>query len=390
MYCDFFQLERLPFNNTPDPRFFFNTPDHEEALASLLYAAEQRKGFVLVSGEVGSGKTLLSRLLLAKLGPCVKTAVINNTRLSGPELLMAICREFEVETEEEATIAEISHALEQFLLEQYARDRLAVVVLDEAQNLPLEAFEELRMLGNLEADDAKLLQVLILGQPELQESFRQPSMRQLHQRVFRTFHLKALNRELTEGYIKHRLHVAGLPADQEVFVPQAMEAIYRHSEGIPRLINQICDNAMLAAYTESSRQVSAKIIHEVVEQMMALTVVSNEPKPKGAFARKMLGTSDHGESPRRAVASRRKVQRDDGPAEREAEQQLEPLAERLQEFDGMMHRLADRLEASERALATMQNEKATPPAPSPEVTAELEAARDIRRQISEALFRTES
>jgi type II secretory pathway predicted ATPase ExeA len=389
MYCDFFQLERLPFNNTPDPRFFFNTPDHEEALASLLYAAEQRKGFVLVSGEVGSGKTLLSRLLLGKLGPCVKTAVINNTRLSGPELLMAICREFDVETEEGATMAEISHALEQFLLEQYARDRLAVVVLDEAQNLPLEAFEELRMLGNLEADDAKLLQVLILGQPELQDSFRQPSMRQLHQRVFRTFHLKALTRELTGGYINHRLQVAGLPAGQQVFETQAMEAIYRHSEGIPRLINQICDNAMLAAYTESSRQVSAKIIHEVVEQMMALTVVSSETKPKGALARKMLGTADRSEPARREQPSRETVP-DAREMERQVEEQLEPLTGRVQEFDRLVTRLADRLGASERALAHMQKERELHSDPNPEVVAELQAARELRQQLNDALRRTES
>ena len=297
--------------------------------------------------------------------PCVKTAVINNTRLSGPELLMAICREFEVEIEEDATVADISHSLEQFLLEQYARDRLAVVVLDEAQNLPLEAFEELRMLGNLEADDAKLLQVLILGQPELQESFRQPSMRQLHQRVFRTFHLKALSRELTEGYIRHRLQVAGLAAGREVFDAQAMEAIFHHSEGIPRLINQICDNAMLAAYTDSSQQVSAKIVNEVVEQMMALTVVPAEPKPQGAFARKMLGGRARGETGRRNGPARRAAVCDS----REVEPEFDPQSGKTQEFERATYRLASETKS--------------------EVSAELAAAREIRQQLTEALHRTE-
>ena len=181
MYCEFFGLKTLPFNNTPDPRFFFNTPDHEEALASLLYAAQERKGFVLVTGEIGSGKTLLSRMLVNSLGSSARTAVISNTRLTGRELLWALCREFGLHVDDHASAGELSRLLEEFLLEQYTRDRVAVVILDEAQNLPMETFEELRMLSNLEADDAKLLQILMLGQPELQEAFRHPSMRQLHQ-----------------------------------------------------------------------------------------------------------------------------------------------------------------------------------------------------------------
>jgi len=275
MYCSHFGLHRPPFNNTPDPTFYFSTPDHEEALATLHYATIERKGFVLVTGEVGAGKTLTARVFLRQIEQEAETAVITNTHLSGRQLLAAVCSEFDLNPPPDASNLELSQLLQEFLLEQFARDRYVVVVIDEAQNLADEAFEELRMLGNLEADDAKLLQVCILGQPELRNRFSQVNMRQLDQRLFRRFHLKALSAQQTREYIRHRLQVAGCPSE-DLFTSSALSAIYRASKGIPRLINQICDSALLAAYSDGLETVSADVIDEVCEREKPRASASSE------------------------------------------------------------------------------------------------------------------
>lgn len=281
MYCSHFGLHRPPFNNTPDPTFYFSTPEHEEALATLQYATEQRKGFVLITGEVGAGKTLTGRVFLRQIEQQAETAVITNTHLSGHQLLAAICSEFGLSPPPQAGNLELSQLLQEFLLEQFAQDRYVVVIIDEAQNLPDEAFEEIRMLGNLEADDAKLLQVCILGQPELRERFSQPKMRQLDQRLFGRFHLKALSAQQTRQYIHHRLRVAGCPGT-DLFTDEAIDAIYLASKGIPRLINQICDAALLACYADRRKVVNDEIVEEVCEQVGGVSGDAKSPE-----------TSDH-------------------------------------------------------------------------------------------------
>ncbi len=265
MYCSHFGLHRPPFNNTPDPTFYFSTPEHEEALATLQYTTEERKGFVLVTGEVGAGKTLIGRMFLRQIEQQAETAVITNTHLSGRQLLAAVCAEFDLHTPPDAGNLEFSQILQEFLLEQYARNRSVVVLIDEAQNLADEAFEEIRMLGNLEADDAKLLQVCILGQPELRNRFAQPRMRQLDQRLFRRFHLTALSAQQTRQYIRHRLEVAG-SSNSDLFTDEAMDRIHLASKGIPRLVNQLCDAAMLASYAEGRNSVDIEMVNEVCER----------------------------------------------------------------------------------------------------------------------------
>lgn len=262
MYCAHFGFHRPPFNNTPDPSFYYGTPEHEEALATLEYATLQRKGFVLLTGEVGAGKTMIGRMFLRRIEPRARTAVITHTQLSGKQLLAALCSELDIPVPAEAGSLQLTERLHAFLLEQYAHDRLVVVLLDEAQNLPDESFEAVRMLGNLEADDAKLIQVCILGQPELRARFERPNLRQLDQRLFHRFHLNALTSEQTGDYVAHRLRMAGWNGG-ELFTQAALDRIFAASQGMPRLINRLCDNALLTAYGRGQRMVDADIIEEI-------------------------------------------------------------------------------------------------------------------------------
>jgi type II secretory pathway predicted ATPase ExeA len=268
MYADFFGLRELPFNNTPDPRFFYSTPDHEEALASLIYAVKQRKGFVLVTGEVGAGKTLVSRLMLRQFGSSITFANINHAVRSAGDLLESLCTEFELQIPTGASHTQMVRALHDFLLVKFAENVPVVLVLDEAQNLPIQAFEQLRMIGNLEADDAKLLQIAILGQPELQQVFQSHELRQLKQRLFSNYHLPALDREATDGYIRYRLSVAGA-RHTNLFNTSAVDKLFDASRGVPRLINTLCDNAMLAAYSAGRRTIEEDLVDTMLAQLAA-------------------------------------------------------------------------------------------------------------------------
>lgn len=272
MYADFFGFRELPFNNTPDPRFFFPTPDHDEALASLIYAVTERKGFVLLTGEVGAGKTLITRMMLRHFGTRIVFANINHAVTCADDLMESICTEFELPVNSDTTGTQLVRTLHDFLLAQFAQNMPVVLVLDEAQNLSIEGFERLRMIGNLEADDAKLLQIAVVGQPELQQRFSSPELRQLRQRIFRSFHLPALGREATEQYIRHRLSVVR-DDTESAFEWDAFEAIYRVSRGLPRIINTVCDNSLLSAYSADRRKIDGPFVESVIAQMMLPTDV---------------------------------------------------------------------------------------------------------------------
>ncbi|MCC7292370.1 MAG: AAA family ATPase [Phycisphaerales bacterium] len=267
MYLNFFGLREAPFNNTPTPRFFFSTPEHDEALACLIYVVRESKGLALLTGEAGTGKTLVSRMLVAHFGGSATFAAIHQGCTSPADLLEAICAEFGVEVEPGSGRGTLVKALQDFLVTEFAANRSVVLVVDEAQNLSVECFEQIRMIGNLDAEDAKLLHVILLGQPELHSVIRSPRLRQLRQRVFRGFHLKALTLRQTADYIRHRLKVAGATRE-DLFDDDAIRAIHTFSGGLPRMINTACDNALLSAYAENQERITGPFVADVLSQIL--------------------------------------------------------------------------------------------------------------------------
>ncbi len=250
MYCPFFGLQEKPFSITPDPRFLFLSSSHQEALGHLIYGIEERKGFITVTGEVGTGKTLLCRALLDRLGRHVQTALIFNSFLLEIELLRSINDDFGI-VQAGATRKELIDHLNRYLLAEFSAGRNAVLIIDEAQNLAPPLLEQIRMLSNLETERGKLLQIVLVGQPELRQQLARPELRQLNQRIALRYHLQPFDHQETKDYITHRLVVAGSHGSVK-FSRRAFSSIFRLSDGIPRKINLLCDRAMLSAYVHGS------------------------------------------------------------------------------------------------------------------------------------------
>jgi general secretion pathway protein A len=250
MYCPFFGLQEKPFSITPDPRFLFLSQSHQEALGHLVYGIEERKGFITITGEVGTGKTLLCRALLNRLGRHVRTALIFNSFMSEVELLRSINEDFGI-PQGTGTRKDLIDHLNHYLIAEFSAGRNAVLIVDEAQNLAPPVLEQIRMLSNLETDRGKLLQIVLVGQPELRQQLARPDLRQLDQRIALRYHIQPFNRQETEAYIKHRLVVAGSHGGVKLS-RRALSDIYRLSDGIPRKINLLCDRAMLSAYVHGS------------------------------------------------------------------------------------------------------------------------------------------
>lgn len=262
MYESYFNLRAKPFDLLPDPRFIFLSTSHKKALTYLDYGIRERSGFILLTGEVGSGKTTLIRDLLAKHYERAVLSKVFNTRVTSEQLVAMINDDFGLATQGKDKVTLI-HDLNGFLVEQYALGNQPILIIDEAQNLAPDLLEEVRMLSNLEASDSKLLQIILVGQPELRATLSSPELRQLRQRININCHLQALNREEVEQYIRHRLDVAGNAAAVD-FSPEALDAVYRYSRGIPRLINIICDFLMLSAFADETNRISLDMVQDVV------------------------------------------------------------------------------------------------------------------------------
>ncbi len=269
MYSDYFRLREPPFSLTPDPRFLFMSERHREGLAHLFYGIQQPGGFVQLTGEIGSGKTTLCRSLVKQLPPETDVALILNPRLTAIELLASVCDELGVSYPAETrSIKILVDALNRRLLDAYAKRRRTVLIIDEAQNLHSDVLEQIRLLTNLETSQEKLLQIILIGQPELLSVLRQKKLLQLAQRITARYHLLALTRRETYAYIRHRLSVAG--RSDPLFTAPAMLHVYRLSGGVPRLINIICDRALLGAYALDRPRVSAGIVCHAHREMQGV------------------------------------------------------------------------------------------------------------------------
>ena len=266
MYKTFYSLKRNPFEITPDPSFLFATRRHNEALAALYYGVRRHKGFVVLTGEVGTGKTLLLRCLLQllKQSDDVKYAYVFNGRLSPLEFLQYIAGDLGLPAAGKNK-SELLLQLAGYVVARGEKKLTTVLVVDEAHHLSTDILEEIRLLTNLETADEKLLQILLVGQPELDEKLDSVELRQLKQRIALRSHLLALDLNETKGYIERRLQLAGSPNPSSLFPQETVAAIHRHARGIPRLINTICENALIAAYARQAASVAPDIIEGIAK-----------------------------------------------------------------------------------------------------------------------------
>ena len=293
MYETHFGLTGKPFSIVPNPEVLFLSKKHENALTYLEYGLSEKVGFILLTGEIGTGKTTLVRHMLQKVEPQMDVAVIFNTNFSSDQLFQLIRNEFEV-AHDESGKEKLLDLIYRFLVDRYAQGRHVLLVIDEAQNLSAEALEDIRMLSNLQTDDRMLLQIMLVGQPELRGRLQMPDLQQLAQRIAVNYHLGALDEKQTGRYIAYRVESVG--GQRDLFSPDAVQMIYEHSGGIPRTINLLCDSAMVYAYSDDRRQIDSEVVETVVRDNTLLTVAPrNGSEKRKAIGDAVLPENDPGE-----------------------------------------------------------------------------------------------
>lgn len=273
MYNGYYGFREFPFNQTPDTEYFFPSEGHQAALNALIYAIQQRRGFALLTGDIGCGKTTVIRTIMRRLDSNVKVALLLNTRLSPKGVIHMLLEDlgysFETGSKDKLLIQ-----LQKVLLEEAEKDKNILLLVDEAQNLSPSCLEEIRMLSNLETEKEKLIQIVLVGQPELREKLQLQSLEQLRQRILIHYHLNPLDEANTKRYILHRLNIAksnGQDLDS-LFDEEAFRLVYQHTQGIPRLVNSVCDYALLAGYVSGKKNISETDIHEAVEAVLKFEV----------------------------------------------------------------------------------------------------------------------
>ncbi|MHA7816615.1 MAG: ExeA family protein [Pseudohaliea sp.] len=269
MYYQYFGLREAPFSIAVNPRYLFMSHRHRDALAHLLYGVGAGGAFIVLTGEVGTGKTTINRALLEQLPEDADIAIVLNPALDAAELLATVCDELGIayDRDDAASLKALTDRLHRFLLDNHARGRRTVLLIDEAQHLSFPVLEQIRLLTNLETDSEKLLHIILIGQPELAAMLQRPELRQLNQRVTARYNLEPLSLAETGAYIRHRLQVAGLGPGTELFPPRVVRAIHRHSRGIPRLINLLCDRTLLGAYGQEAPRVDRRMLRKAVREV---------------------------------------------------------------------------------------------------------------------------
>ncbi len=269
MYHRYFGLKEAPFSIAVNPRYFFMSARHQDALAHLLYGVGVGGGFILLTGEVGTGKTTVNRCLLERLPENTDIAIILNPAMNAIELLATVCEELGIPHElGEQSLKVLTDKLHQFLLDNHAKGRNTVLLIDEAQHLQFSVLEQIRLLTNLETNTKKLLQIILVGQPELRSLLNKPELRQLAQRITARYQLKPLNLEETQAYIRHRLQVAGLPANQDLFSKNVVKGIHKASRGVPRIINVLCDRMLLGTFGKNKKIVDRAMLKQAITEVI--------------------------------------------------------------------------------------------------------------------------